>query len=97
MDIWTKEDVYDEQIAPLMSKIIAICKEHDIPVVAQFQYANTEEEAALCTTTIVGERGDPSIRKLAALMSPQAPVVLAETITTDADGKKLISIRRISG
>jgi hypothetical protein len=40
MTYWTKEDIYDEQISPLMTKIIAICKEHQIPMVAQFQYAN---------------------------------------------------------
>ena len=33
MEQWTKEDVYDEQIAPLMAQIIAICKEHRIPLV----------------------------------------------------------------
>lgn len=33
------EKVYDEQIAPLMDKIIAICKEHNIPLACSFQYA----------------------------------------------------------
>lgn len=34
----TKRDgVYDEQIAPLMSRIIAVCKEHGIPMVFSAQ------------------------------------------------------------
>jgi len=56
-----KEPIYDEQIAPLMTKIIKICKDHDIPLVASFQLTDgplSEEEAeqygddcTLCCTT----------------------------------------------
>lgn len=50
---WTEEAIYDEQIAPLMTQIIAICNEHRIPMVAQFVYGNTEEGGALlCTTSL---------------------------------------------
>lgn len=50
---WTEEAIYDEQIAPLMTQIIAICKEHRIPMVAQFVYGNTAEDVALlCTTSL---------------------------------------------
>ena len=49
---WNEEAVYDERIAPLMTQIISICKEHRIPMVAQFVYGNTEEEALLCTTSL---------------------------------------------
>jgi len=31
------EPIYDEQISPLMERIITICKEHGIPMVATFQ------------------------------------------------------------
>lgn len=40
------ERVYDEKIAPLMDQIIAVCKEHEMPVVASFQYGAED----LCTT-----------------------------------------------
>jgi hypothetical protein len=33
------ESVYDKQINPLMAQIIAICKEHNLPFVASFQYS----------------------------------------------------------
>lgn len=42
------EIIYDEQISPLMAKIIAICKQHKIPMVATFNYA--PEQA--CTTSL---------------------------------------------
>ena len=38
------EDVYDEKISPLMTQIIAICKEYDMPMVCKFQYCNREDE-----------------------------------------------------
>lgn len=50
---WNEEAVYDEQIAPLMTQIIAICKEHRIPLVAQFVYANDAEAGPLMCTTIL--------------------------------------------
>lgn len=33
-----KEQVYDEQIYPLMDSIIKICKEHQIPMFSVFQF-----------------------------------------------------------
>jgi hypothetical protein len=43
-----KEKIYDEQIAPLMAKIIEICKNEHIPMFAEFQYADLD----FCTTCI---------------------------------------------
>ena len=43
-----KEKVYDEQIAPLMAQIIEICKREEIPMFADFQYADLD----YCTTFI---------------------------------------------
>lgn len=45
------ESVYDQQISPLMQQIINICKEHKMPVIASFAYANTEENGVACCTT----------------------------------------------
>jgi hypothetical protein len=57
---WDKEAIHDEQIAPLMTQIIAICKEHNIPMVAQFQYQDTEESGPgyVTTTLPIGEASD---------------------------------------
>ena len=36
-----KEDIYDEQINPLMAEILRICKENGIPMVASFQLTDS--------------------------------------------------------
>jgi len=43
-----KEQIYDEQIAPLMAKIIEICKAEQIPMFAEFQFADFD----FCTSCI---------------------------------------------
>jgi len=43
-----KEKIYDEQISPLMAKIIEICKAENIPMFAEFQYADLD----FCTSII---------------------------------------------
>ena len=67
-DTGPKENAYDEHIAPLMTRIIATCQEHSIPVVAQFQLDPDEDtgEPMFCTTIITTEDAHPSIRRLAA-------------------------------
>jgi hypothetical protein len=45
------EQVYDEQINPLMAQIIAICKEHGLPMVASFQY----EPDSFCTSLVADQ------------------------------------------
>jgi hypothetical protein len=94
---WTKEDIYDEQIAPLMKQIIAICKEHQIPMVAQFQYDNDEEQGpGFCTTALPIGDACEKMKELARFVQPRRHVALAETQVTHPDGSKEISIRRIS-
>jgi hypothetical protein len=55
-----KEIIYDENIAPLMSKIISICKENDINMVASFQLQSENEtdngEHFLCTTLLPNKK-----------------------------------------
>ena len=49
------EKVYDEQIAPLMTQIINICKEHKLPMFASFLYKNDSEneDDGCCTTNLM--------------------------------------------
>lgn len=56
-----REAVYDEKISPLMTQIIAICKEHDIPMVASFQYNDDrpDGEPQRCTTIILNQETAP--------------------------------------
>ena len=86
MSKWTKEDVYDEQISPLMTQIIAICKEHRIPLVAQFNYANEPDAGPrMCTTILPAEAFDRDDEGQSERMAKAArcnPEFAAFTITT---------------
>jgi hypothetical protein len=55
--LWDHEAVYDEQISPLMRQILEICKAHNLPMFATFQYRSSEhpEEMGLCTSKLVPE------------------------------------------
>lgn len=47
------EKVYDEQIAPLMKQIIAICKKHKLPMLAEFCFKSDGEGGHdFCATCI---------------------------------------------
>lgn len=44
----TKEQVYDEEISPLMKQIIAICNKHNIANISTF---SLDVDSGLCCTT----------------------------------------------
>lgn len=80
------ESVYDEQIAPLMKQIIAICKEHSIPMLATFVYAPEQ----FCTTSLPVDHfypedkaGDEHKAMMEAYQAiRRSPEVFAFTITS---------------
>lgn len=96
------EPIYDEKIAPLMSQIIAICKEHKMPMLATFFYARGEEDdEAFCTTVLLGgtgfgERGVPRKMQAAAdaITKGHAPHMFRTTVTK-ADGTTETTITAI--
>jgi hypothetical protein len=47
------EEVYDNEIAPLMETIIGICKEHKLPMFATFLYAANDEQDDFCSTNLL--------------------------------------------
>ncbi|HEM7897003.1 TPA: hypothetical protein U2L33_001035 [Burkholderia cenocepacia] len=54
MNAVTKEQIYDEQISPLMTQIIAICKQHKIPIVASFFTPSGDDPELAVTTALLG-------------------------------------------
>lgn len=56
-ETWDLETVYDEQIAPLMAQVIAICKAHRIPMIASIAYRG-EDITSFCSTHLVFEGRD---------------------------------------
>lgn len=56
MELFTEEKAYDELISPLMTQIIAICKENKISVLASFLYENDEDKGEGKATTYLNFR-----------------------------------------
>jgi hypothetical protein len=82
-----KESVYDAHITPLMTQVIALCKEHKINMAAQFALdPNDEGRVLFCTTCLPNvDTGDAEgaarMRALGAVMLP-SPVITAFAIIT---------------
>lgn len=90
----SKEKIYDEQVNPLMALIIKICRENKIAFVADFGL----DDDLHCTSADLCDSHDPSAAQLKAfeLLKPQRAFAMAETIETLPDGRKKVSLRRIS-
>lgn len=69
----SKEEVYDAEINPLMAKIIEICQENGINMMATFSFGDGE----LCTTLLAEDGQDPDgvklVESLRQLLFPAAP------------------------
>jgi len=53
-DMRTKEQVYDEEINPLMARIIEICKEHKMAFVASFHCPGEDNDDLFCSSSLLG-------------------------------------------
>ena len=73
------EAIYDEQIAPLMERVIRICQAHAIPVAASFDLVTADGEAIGCATVLPGE--DASAEMLALQAAIHRGVRLGGVIT----------------
>lgn len=95
-----KEQIYDDQISPLMQQIIAICQENSIAFFADFELGHDEggpegqDATNLRCTTIIGAEKD----QLDALHSVCLKVVRGRSrlpgmmiTTTDGDGSKTLT------
>lgn len=47
-----KEEIYDQEIGPLMTKIVATCQEHGIAMIASFSIPHPQSPDLLCTTSL---------------------------------------------
>jgi len=75
----TKEEIYDNQIAPLMSQIIAICKEHKIANICTFALPSDEDEGLQCTTVMLDDEFDPPEgykKAMGHIMPSQSPMMV---------------------
>ncbi|MOA48969.1 hypothetical protein D3C78_1717930 [compost metagenome] len=88
----TKENVYDEQISPLIHKIIAICREHEIALQLSAQLEDEDERELFCTTILPGMDEVSCERLVQALniIRPPSRSVMHMT-TTHADGSQTLT------
>ncbi|MCO1622216.1 hypothetical protein [Pseudomonas putida] len=96
-----KEEIYDEQISPLMQNIIAVCREHGIAMIASFNIAhdgegpNGEDCSRLtCTSHLPDGEGafDERFRKAAVAIQRSAPHHISMHIATQhADGTRTLA------
>lgn len=50
-----KEQIHDEQISPLVNKIIEICQANGIAMICSFHIPNEDDDELLCTTALLDE------------------------------------------
>ncbi|AQQ34572.1 hypothetical protein A8E95_11675 [Burkholderia cenocepacia] len=90
----TKEQIYDEQISPLMTQIISICKERKIPIVASFFTPGDDDPELAVTTALLGagfeapQNFSNALRELRPELFGGAPLMLR---TEHGDGSTTLS------
>lgn len=60
--VFDLEDVYDEEIAPLMTKIIEVCKKHELPMLCSFQFEHSETQGPGFCTSFIPRKGSETDR-----------------------------------
>lgn len=87
-----KDQAYDAKIDPLMTQIIAICREHGIAMFASFALPTPEDEGLFCTTHLADGAGEilEEFADCFAIIRPKARGVAMVT-TQHADGTKTIT------
>ncbi|PFV35706.1 hypothetical protein [Bacillus thuringiensis] len=92
--MYDKENIYDEQIAPLLQQILDICKKEEIPMVAQFYLAEespyVEEVKPLYSSSVIipkshnsDKKGIQHLKSINQIMKYGTigpPVIMATTI-----------------
>ena len=87
-----KEKIYDEQISPLITQIIDICKNNKIAMVMQFAIPSPENDDLLCSSTLVADEYNPPKHMVeAATFLRNAGQATPITITTRDKKKDIIS------
>lgn len=88
----TREEIYDAQIAPLMGEILRICKEHKLPMLADFDLSSDEDEGLKCTSALLDETWNPAEAMVQAfgILRPRSRSPLMMTVE-HADGSKEIT------
>jgi len=89
-----KEEAYDAKISPLMTEIIAICREHGIAMVASYAIPTDDDDGLRCTTLLPDGEGkpDPKCQEAHNLLRRGDQTASPMMLTTQhADGSKTLT------
>lgn len=86
----SKEQIYDEQINPLVAQIIEICKKHDISFVFSAQLTTDEEDedgAMFCSTFHLADDAHSCLKEAASIIYLPRPLsmIVTKSQTTGGD------------
>jgi hypothetical protein len=81
-----KEQIYDDQIAPLVTKILEVCQQNGIAMIASFDIAHEGDPGLRCTSQLPDGNGNFTFSRVAGLLMSSTPSPLMLT-TRDGDGK----------
>lgn len=85
--MYDKEKIYDEQIAPLMQKIIEICQANDVQMLASYYLRKeTDDEYDLyCSTCLIPKGGSKTLINATNVLlnkyTVEKPLLMAVTVT----------------
>lgn len=94
-----KEQIYDTEIAPLMTKIIDVCRTHKIGMLASYAIPTSDDDGLYCTTSLFDDSGKVPERfqkPLSLILAERASTPLMIT-TTKRDGSKTITAIFVKG
>jgi hypothetical protein len=88
-----KEEVYDNEIHPLMAKILEICMTNKIAFIASFSIPTPEDPDLACSSALLGKEFGPteSLRTAWRAIRPSAPGPLLVLRTENADGSATLT------
>lgn len=81
----SKEQIYDEHIAPLMTQIIELCKAHGIAMLASFLIPTVEDSGLNCLTNLPDETGKVPDHHLQAVRVIRPPTPAPVHVTTKSE------------
>ena len=88
----TKEDIYDNEISPLMKQVIELCQKHGIAMIANFACPNDESESMQALSMVPDEKGEHPENHKEALVCIRPPRRSPLMLTTShADGSKTMT------
>lgn len=87
--MYDKEKIHDEQIAPLMAKIIVICQANDIQMLASYylKEETEDDDDMYCTSCLIPDKGSKYLLDASNVLmnkyTVQRPFFMAMTVTKE--------------